>query len=308
VRRHRLDAIHARSHVPAASALIARRFARCRLIFDMRGLMAEEYVDAGRWRPGGLPFRLTKRVEAAAIKSADAMVVLTERVRRFLFAERPSPPLEVIPCCADIELIERQRDGREATRTELGADGRPVLLYVGKFTGWYMEREMVDFFQVARTEIPDLLFVVLTQADRTPAIAALESQGVDPADYRITSAPADEMGRYLAAADLGICFIRPCLSKIASSPTKLGEYLAAGLPVVSGAGIGDVDELLSADGVGAIVPEFQAPAYRAAARRLGEMLGRPETAQRCRALAHDHLSLEEVGIPLYDRMYRRLAE
>src|SRR4051812_20868960 len=42
VRRHRLDAIHARSHVPAACALIARRISRCGLIFDLRGLMAEE--------------------------------------------------------------------------------------------------------------------------------------------------------------------------------------------------------------------------------------------------------------------------
>ena len=29
------------------------------MIFDLRGLMAEEYVDAGRWRRGGLPYRLT---------------------------------------------------------------------------------------------------------------------------------------------------------------------------------------------------------------------------------------------------------
>ena len=27
----------------------------CKLIFDIRGLMAEEYADAGRWNAGGLP-------------------------------------------------------------------------------------------------------------------------------------------------------------------------------------------------------------------------------------------------------------
>ena len=40
-------------------------------------------------------------------------------------------------------------------------------------------------------------------------------------------------------------FIKPCLSKLSSSPTKVGEYLAAGLPVISTAGIGDVDDLLT---------------------------------------------------------------
>src|SRR4051794_24602004 len=137
VRRHGLDVIHARSHVPAAMALIARRVTGCRMIFDMRGLWAEEYADAGRWREGGIPFRITKRVEAAAIRAADAMVVLTERVRDYLFpAGSGALPVEVIPCCADLAAILSRQGERAATRAELNAGERPVLLYVGKFTGW----------------------------------------------------------------------------------------------------------------------------------------------------------------------------
>ena len=55
------------------------------MIFDLRGLMAEEYVDAGNWKRGGLPYRLTQRVQGAAIRRADGMVMLTEAVRRQLF-------------------------------------------------------------------------------------------------------------------------------------------------------------------------------------------------------------------------------
>ena len=84
MRRHRLDAIHARSHVPAATGLIVRRLTGCRLIFDIRGLLADEYVDAGRWPRGGLAQRITERVQAAAIARADEIVVLTERVREHL--------------------------------------------------------------------------------------------------------------------------------------------------------------------------------------------------------------------------------
>ena len=308
VRRHRLDVIHARSHVPAAMGLIARRLTGCRLIFDLRGLMAEEYVDAGRWREGGIPFRITKRVEAAAIRAADAMVVLTKRVREYLLGDRAAPPVEVIPCCADLDAIEAGARDRDSTRRELDAGDRPVLVYVGKFTGWYMEREMVDFYAVAREELPGLLFVVITQADRQPAIEALAAGGVSPDDYRITTSPPGEIGRYLAAADAGIAFIKPCFSKISSSPTKIGEYLAAGLPVVSGTRIGDVDELLSSDGTGVLVPEFGEAAYREAARRLGELIADADTPRRSRELAHRELSLAEVGIPRYERMYRGLAE
>ena len=55
VRRHRLEVLHARAHVPAAMALIAMRLSSARLLFDIRGLMAEEYVDAGSWNAGSLP-------------------------------------------------------------------------------------------------------------------------------------------------------------------------------------------------------------------------------------------------------------
>jgi Glycosyltransferase Family 4/Glycosyl transferases group 1 len=307
VRRHKLDVVHARSHVPAAMGLIVRRLTGRRLLFDLRGLMAEEYADAGRWKDGGLPFRITKRVEAAAIKAADGMVVLTKRVRDYLGLGDP-PPLEVIPCCADLDEIEAQQSERDATRSELGVGGRPVLVYVGKFTGWYMESEMVDFYAAAREQLPGLLFLIVTQADRQPALAALARRGIASDDFRITSSAPGEIGRYLAAADAGIAFIRPCLSKISSSPTKIGEYLGGGLPVVSGRGIGDVDQLLSTDDVGVLVDDFDDDEYRGAAQRLGRLIADQGTAARCRALAQRELSLDAVGIPRYDRLYRRLAQ
>jgi glycosyltransferase involved in cell wall biosynthesis len=307
IRRERIEAIHARNHVPAAMALIARRLTGCRLIFDLRGLMAEEYADAGRWRPGGIPFRMTKRVEAAAIRASDAIVVLTRRVREYLFGERQAPPVEVIPCCADIGAIQALAGRREETRQELAVGDRPVLLYVGKFTGWYMEQEMVDFFVAAREHVPGLLFLILTQADREPALQALAARGVGQADYRIAQAPPGEIGRYLAAADAGISFIRPCLSKISSSPTKIGEYLAAGLPVISGTGIGDVDALLSDGTTGVLITEFGAPGYRTAAVRMAELIADPQTRGRCQELARRELSLETVGIPRYETVYGRIA-
>jgi hypothetical protein len=308
VRRHRLDAVHARSHVPAASALIVKRLTGCRLLFDLRGLMAEEYVDAGNWRHGSLPFRLTKRVEAAAIRAADGMVVLTQRVRDHLFPDGGGPPLEVIPCCADLASIREQREEGADIRREIGAGDRPILLYVGKFTGWYMEREMVDFFAAAIDALPGLLFVVLTQADREPALAALAERGIDSDNFRISSAVHGAIGRWLAAADAGIAFIRPCFSKISSSPTKIGEYLGGGLPVVSGRGIGDVDQLLSQDRVGVLVDDFDDGSYRAAAEQLATLLVDARTAERCRTVAERELSLETVGIPRYDRLYRLLAQ
>lgn len=309
VRRQRLDAIHARNHMPAAMALIAARFARFRTIFDLRGLMAEEYVDAGNWKRGGIPYRLTRWVQRAALRRADGLVTLTEAVRPHLGETKAGPATTfVIPCCADLERISERSHERDATRAELEVGARPTMVYVGKFTGWYMEREMADFLAVARRSQPDLLFLVVTQADPEPMLRELDRNGIGASDYRILRSEPGEIGRYLAAADIGLSFVRPCFSKISSSPTKIGEYLAAGLPVVSTAGIGDVDALLRDNGVGALVEDFSPPAYEAVVEALRELRKDPGLRQRCAEVARENLSLREVGIPRYDELYRRLAD
>jgi glycosyltransferase involved in cell wall biosynthesis len=308
VRRYRLDAIHARNHMPAAMAMIAARLASHQLIFDLRGLMAEEYVDAGHWKRSGIPYRLTRWVQRAALRRADGVVTLTEAVRPHLSPAKAGPETTfVIPCCADLERIEERSSERAAARAELGLGERPAMVYVGKFTGWYMEREMADFVATARRSEPELLFLIVTQADPAPMLRELDRCGIGPDDYRVLRAQPEEIGRYLAAADAGLSFVRPCFSKISSSPTKIGEYLAAGLPVVSTAGIGDVDALLRDNRIGALVGDFSAQAYGVAVATVRELREDPGTRQRCAAVARENLSLREVGIPRYDALYRRLA-
>lgn len=308
VRRHRLDAVHARNHVPAAMALMVRRVARGRLIFDIRGLMAQEYVDAGRWRPGGIPYRLTNWIQRLAIRRADGVVMLTKAVRRQLFGNPPSrDSVVVIPCCADLDRIEALSTAREETRRTLGLGERPVMVYVGKLTGRYSEREMVEFFIAARRQHPGLAFLVLTQVDPAPLLVELERAAIPASDYVVTRAEPEDVGRYLAAADFALFFYRAGPSQVAVSPTKIGEYLGAGLPVVCSADIGDTDEVLTGRRVGAVLRDFSERSYEEASKAIRELLEDAGTGDRCRAVAHSELSLREVGIPRYDDLYRAVA-
>jgi glycosyltransferase involved in cell wall biosynthesis len=303
--RHRLGLIHARSHVPVAMGLLARMPTRRKLIFDIRGLLAEEYVDAGRWVRGGSPYRITTWIQGVGLRRADGFVVLTERVRRVLFGEAARPRTYVIPCCADFDrLAPRARD----VRAELALGDRPVMVYVGKLTGVYMDREMADFFAVARQHEPELAFLVLTQSPADSIVDELRRSGVGEDAYRITQAPSSEVGTYLAASTFAICFCHPKPSLIASSPTKIGEYLAAGLPVVSGPDVGDTDTILREREAGIVVESFDDATYERATQQMLALAGEPGIRERCRAVAQSVFSLDEVGIPRYDALYREIAE
>ena len=308
VRRHRLDAVHARSHVPAATGLIVRRLTGCRLIFDIRGLLGEEYVDAGRWPRGGLAYRITDWIQRAAIRRADGIVTLTTRVRRHLFGEDGSRRATVIPCCADFERLEAPPGASDRLRAELDLDGRAVMVYVGKLTAPYMDREMVEFFAAARTMDPALAFLILTQAPPESVVSELERAGIPEEAYRITRAAPGDIGVYLGLADFAICFCRPTFARIASSPTKLGEYLGAGLPVVSGPDIGDMDAILTEADVGVVVDSFSPLSYETAFDEVRRLVGDPASRTRCRRVAREVFSLQEVGVPRYDQLYRDLAK
>jgi glycosyltransferase involved in cell wall biosynthesis len=314
--KHRIDVIHARGHVPTAMGLLARALGLAKLIFDIRGFMPEEYVDAGMWPAGGTLYRITKAVERRLLASADAFVVLTHRAREILFSgclmtDRLNRPIEVIPCCVDMDRFEEVTPGqRESLREKLNMNQRRVLVYVGALGGWYLTWEMAEFIAVARECDPAIFALVLTQSQTQaePFKGHLRQLGVSPEDYRVGEVSPNEVPEYLAAADFAFCFIKPGYSKLSSSPTKIGEFLASGLPVLCNAGIGDTDELLIKNRVGVLVETFGRHSYIRALHDLDELTADVSLRQRCRAVSRQYFDLGTIGGARYHRLYVRVTE
>ena len=308
-----IDIVHCRGHVPMAMGTLAKKARRLRLVFDIRGFMPEEYVDAGVWRPDGSLYRLTKRVERQLFAAADAFVVLTERARVHLFAERRDVdvwgrPLEVIPCCVDLRAFPAPTAATVSrAKADLGVQGRRVYVYAGQLGGWYLDDALVGFLSRARVQCPETFAMVLTPSPAADLRKRLVAHGFGEASLLVRGVGPDEVPRHLLAADVGLSFIKPCFSKISSSPTKIGEYLAAGLPVVSSADVGDVDWLLTANRAGCLLRDFGNAAYDEALRDVERLLREGDLRARLRDVAQQKLDLESVGGPLYRRLYSRLA-
>lgn len=309
VARRRPLLVHARSHLPAAIGEVVSRFVpRSRFIFDCRGLMGDEYVDAGHWQRASLRYRVVKAAERHLFRAADAVVVLTDRLRQWLRDERLVPervPVEVVPCCVDLERFRPRAEARAATRARIGAGDRFVLAYVGSLASWYCEEEMAALFAaVARRRPAQLLVLSRSPAERLRA--ALAARGVSAADVHVEAvSPADVPG-VLAAADATVSFRTGGLSKIAASPVKLAESLALGLPTVMNRGIGDGDQLLDrhADALVDAGSMTEAQLDQAAARLLA--LDPASAGRAARALAVEWYSLDE-GVRRYQALYERLV-
>ena len=304
VRRNRIDVVHARAHIPMAMALIAARLTGSLLVFDIRGLMAEEYADAGVWSAKSLKFRAIKALERTGIKRANQIVVLTNAMREWLRESglAAAEKIEVIPCCVDFT-----RYAGSENEARVGADKFEVV-YAGSVTGLYLLEEMAAFFLALRAQEPRAFLRILTTSSREAAVARLRSAGLAPDDFWVGGVNANEVPGYLRRASLGLSFRKRTFSQIAASPTKIPEYLAAGLPVVSNAGIGDVDTLLESERVGVVVNNFTAAEFERVATRALQLAAEADMQTRSVAVARQYFDVRTIGANGYANVYRRIGE
>lgn len=300
VRRIGIDVVHCRAHIPLAMGLIVRRLTGCRLIFDIRGFMADEYADAGIWRPGSLPFRMVKKIESAGIDRADQIVVLTNKAKRFLAKERsvPDEKIEVVPCCVAFPAEEKVPAVSKRERFE--------LVYAGSVTGLYLLAEMADLFVELRRSQPDAFFRVLTLGGREGVEKVFREKGIGESDFSVESAEPENVADIVGRAHLAISFRKSTFAQIAASPTKIPEYLSAGVPVITNSGIGDTDEFVRRNRVGVVLDGFDKETLAAAVEEALLLAKEDAIAERCRLAAREY-SMSEVGGPRYRSVYRKLG-
>ncbi len=220
-------------------------------------------------------------------------------------ADRPGATVAIIPCCVDAgHFSPSPGNGRESGRAVLGiAPERPVLVYLGSLGGNYMLGEMLDFFLAFRARRPGALFLFITRDDPAAIRAAAAARSIAETDLIVRAATREEVPAFVAAADLGIAFKRATFSALACSPTKLGEMLAMGVPVVVNAGVGDVEAIMADTRAGVVVRSFDRDSLLAAADAALAISLDPD-AIRDSALRWFRL---DEGIDRYDRLYRSLG-
>ncbi len=281
--------VHCRGDVAMAIARWAAFKSRARLLYDVRGLFSDERVEAGSWTRGSLVDRAVRRLEAANLRVAAGIVVLTTTALEVLATRCPAlPPHRVIPTCADLSIFRPRAAGETP---EYG------LVYSGSLGSWYMTREMVTFARVARRAVPGRALFL------TPYVAKAREAGASPDWAEVRTVRPSEVPAWLRRARALLCFIRPTP---AHCPTKLAEALACGLPVVCNRGIGDFDGVVEKENVGILVDSISERGYEEAIDRLACLLQDPELPARCRRLAKSRYDLE-AAIETYHQLYREIC-
>jgi glycosyltransferase involved in cell wall biosynthesis len=171
-----------------------------------------------------------------------------ERIIRDWPQYKTAIPLEVIPCSVDMVLFDPAKidGGRKAElKKKLGIAANDfVISYLGSIGGWYLTDEMMQFCRIVSDKIATAKFLFISHDSHAVILKTAHRYGIPPEKIVVTHAKRHEVPLLLSLSSYSLFFIKSCYSKKSSSPTKHGEIMAMGIPVVTNTGVGDVAQIV----------------------------------------------------------------
>ena len=220
---------------------------RLRYIQEFEGDNASEFLYAKEYREYPRPpekantvvtklkYLILLKLQRYQVNNADGLILMSQehvdlwesRLNRSLCAS-------ILPTLADPGRVWFDPDTRKKLREELGLMGKVVLTYSGNvICKWQRREAMCRFVAELSKKQPQISFLALVRRDDITLMrSSLKNHGIEPITILKTIEQQD-MYKYLSAADIAL-FLRHnhTMNNIVTSG-KLGEYLAAGLPVIT---------------------------------------------------------------------------
>ncbi|MDW5329352.1 glycosyltransferase [Plantactinospora sp. KLBMP9567] len=296
------DLIHANdiNTIPTAAMSAARlraRGKRCGWLYD-----AHEYVNGVEW-PKPQQASGCRAAEREFIGQADAVVTVSPQIAELLRQEHRLPKLPLVVGNAPVREGIRSGDTKTSVRALAGlAEDVPLMVY----SGWIGKERGIDTVVAALPNLPEF-HLALVAGRLTPLLEALLAQavalGVRDRVHVLPYVPPYEVADYLSTADLGLIPFRRTPNCELSLPTKVSEYLQAGLPLVT-SDVKVVKGFVEEQRIGEVFVSEDPASFAAAARRAME--NRAELAAGITEQILNEHSWEEQSRKLL-RLYREIS-
>ncbi len=312
----RFDMVHTRPGVPALIGLWMKKKLNVKFLNDIREFYADSRVDGGMWDTEIIFYKLIynyfKKKEEEAVAKCDGIVCLTyaaEKIIKQWPQFKKETPLEVIPCSVDMNLFDPEKidvDLKSQFKQELGINDTDFIVsYLGSIGGWYLTDEKMQFCRILSDKIPGIKFLFISPHRHEVIIDAAKRFGIRESQIIVKHGKRNEIPILLSFSKYSIFFIKPCYSKLSSSPTKHGEIMAMGIPVISNAKVGDVEDIILKYKSGIVLPDLNKKEFESAADAIANEITFDKTAIRNGAKEYYNL---EYAIEKYHKTYSSILK
>ena len=311
----KFDMVHTRAGIPSLIGLWMKKKLGVKFLHDMREFYADSRVDGGMWKINNFFYKIIynyfKRKEDEEVTMSDGIVCLTyaaEKIIKEWPQYKKEVILEVIPCSTDMALFDPERinaEQKKKLKNELKIGETDfVISYLGSIGGWYLTDEMMQFCKSVSDKIPNAKFLFISPHQPETILDVAKRFDIAEEKIIVKNARRNEVPLLLSLSKYSIFFIKACYSKQSSSPTKHGEIMAMGIPVITNSGVGDVAEIVEKYQSGIVIKNLDKKNYDTYAEKLCTT---NYDAKKIRAGAQAFYSLENA-IQKYLKVYSCILE
>jgi len=311
----KIELVHCRSYLASIVGLYLKQKHKVPFLFDMRGFWADERVDGNIWNLKNPIFKFVykffKKKELEYFNNADCVVSLTHKGKEEVLswpAIKKDIKIEVIPCCADMNLFDYtsfNSDELTQIKKQYGIhEDDYVLIYIGNFSTVYKFDEVLEVYKsIKKTNLKFLVFSHESQEKFDHFLT--ESELKSDENIRYGSLPRTEIPKVLSIADYSIFFCMEGFSRKATSPTRLAEIMGCGLKVIINSGIGDTKEFVEENDLGYVFNGFNQSELEAFKKQF--TYDKHYDKQKIRNLAITTFEVS-YGIKKYANVYKQILK
>lgn len=293
--------IHCRSYIPSFAGFALYCISKTPFIFDMRALWPEELVSSKQLSKNSFIHKTLIRLEKLLLKYSAATISLTDAAAKHLINQNPnivlSSKMHVIPTCVDLEKFKPEIS--QINKSEL----KKVSCIGTVLSGWFKIDMLAELFVIISNKFPNALFEIVTKDDPQIIMTYFSKYNFNQSKLKIFSSNSEDMPQKIQDHSVSVMFFNPGIGKLGSSPTRLGEILACGKPVIANAGVGDVAKILKENNVGVLIDNDGSLAIEDSINSLLKLLKDDTLQLRCRKVAEDIFSLAE-GSKKFENIYK----
>jgi Glycosyl transferase 4-like domain len=307
---------HARGYQAAAIAYLIKQSLRVPYLFDARGRWIDEQLLGGRWFSNRATKHLARSGERSLYAQAAGIVTLTQLhlddVRQGVFGHFRQVPTAVITTCADFldfPLERRFLDVRPPTvppAIYARLHERLVIAMVGSTNASYRHAESFELARLILEKRADAHLLVLTAQD-AEFRAMASRHGIPPDRLSLAFVEHRDMPHWLSQVDWAIQFLHGGVAKRGSMPTKLAEFLAAGVRPIHFGCNDEVCSWVERTGTGRNLSSLDSSALREVADFVTTHEPSRAQLEAGRARAQQHFDLA-TGLERYEGLLATLLE
>ena len=224
--KNKIEIIYCRDIFSSFSAILLSKMKKIPFVFEVNGILSDE---AKIKKQNGLYIFLIKIFERFVFRNADALICVTENIKRYIESEYNRKNIYCVPNGVNTDLFKPIKNAKKFLKLD---ENYFYVGFIGSFKPWQGLDTLIKSVPEIVKNIPNVKFLLVGDGiEKKKLIKIIEELNLQKYFILTGRIPYEEVPNYINACD--VCTIPKLSLKSGYSPLKLYEYMACEKSVIA---------------------------------------------------------------------------